>query len=96
MNSAAINYLDLRSKEAKVTKYQCQGRLDSFWTMSNIDSQSDEVLLLSTNGEVFIQDLRYLGENVERIQIPLSTCENFLSLSVQTGKKKDLFSVSGE
>lgn len=93
--SGAINVLDFRSEQVKVKEVQCQEKA-SFWTMSNIDSQSSDFLLLSSDGEILIKDLRYLDENVEKFQTSLCTSENFECLSIQKGKTNDLFSVSGE
>ena len=94
--TGAINILDLRSAEVRVNKVQCQGHLASFWTMSNINSQSNDLLLLSSNGEVLIKDLRRLDENVERLQTSLSTSRHFENLVIQTGTSWDQFSISGE
>ena len=94
--TGAINILDLRSSEFKVNKVQCRGHLASFWTMSNINSQSNDLLLLSSNGEVLLKDLRRLDENVERLQTSLSTSRHFENLVIQTGTSRDQFSISGE
>ena len=94
--SGAINILDLRSAEVKVNEVQCQGHLASFWTMSNINSQLNELLLLSSNGEVLIKDLRCLDENVQKLKTSLCASKCFECLAIQTGNERDLFSVSGE
>ena len=94
--SGAVNVLDLRSKQVKVTEHQCGGHLASFWTMSNTDNQSNDLLFVSSSGEVLIKDIRRFDETIERIPTPLCTSRNFESLSIQTGTNKDLCSVSGE
>ena len=94
--SGDLNVLDLRSKQVKVNEYQCQGHIASFWTMSNTSNQSNELLLLSSNGEILIKDLRCLDENVERIQTSLHTTKCFECLSVQKGSTKGIFSISGK
>ena len=94
--SGDLNVLDLRSKQVKVNEYQCQGHLASFWTMSNTSNQSNELLLLSSNGEILKKDLRCLDENVERIQTSLHTSKCFECLLVQKGPTKDIFSISGK